>query len=104
MIDLKFYRDVTDELGIVVTQGSFLVEGDSPDDSHLNDAGLDSSAIDLRLPEGTSVYAFSAGRVVGAFAGYTDALYPTAPTTGPASFGNYVTVDYDIPVVARELR
>ncbi|MBK9662062.1 MAG: hypothetical protein IPO71_02750 [Nitrosomonas sp.] len=90
-VDLDFFINTNDPNSeIRVTQGSFLVINGSD----LHGSGLDASAIDLGLTAGTSVYSFSSGKVVGAFSGYNDTLSPGLPTTGPKTFGNYVTAEY----------
>ncbi|WP_199913507.1 cadherin-like domain-containing protein [Ruegeria sp. Alg231-54] len=93
MVAINFFVNPDEVSGdIRVTQGSFLT---GTSDSHAS--GLDAAAIDLGLAAGTDIYPFASGRVVGAYSGYTDAAFPTAPTTGPATFSNYVTVEYSLP-------
>ncbi|WP_425085825.1 cadherin-like domain-containing protein [Ruegeria profundi] len=93
MVAINFFVNPDEVSGdIRVTQGSFLT---GTSDSHAS--GLDAAAIDLGLAAGTDIFPFASGRIVGAYSGYTDAAYPTAPTTGPATFSNYVTVEYTLP-------
>lgn len=94
MVDLTFVVNRDEISGdIKVNQGTFVTENQIPDaDSH--DSGLDAASIDLHLPAGTDVYSFGSGRIVGAYAGYTDAEFPDLPITGPVTFGNYVTVEH----------
>lgn len=97
MLNLPFYIQAnSNTYEIRITQGSYLVNPDGSQGTH-NQVGIDNAAIDFRRAAGDGVFSFLDGVVIGAFADYTDARYPISPVSGPATFGNYVTVRYNSP-------